>query len=579
MATSDPARPTNSSGPPVTDVALSKTKKERVQSAASAAAVGGAVGALVGGATSGGSAGKIALLQDFGCAGGEDAMSWELHPTQLGIGGGPEKELIGACIMNMLLLLGLSVVMVGAAGGVRAATGQSWEEARAAVRFPGICYIPYLFLLQGTSLAAARALFYPGGSVAIGLIGGATAFFSLSVPVLIHIRVVRAPSGKVVPDGAAVQMSGWQKFLYSFTFGNAIWVSAKEPLFCERFGVIFETVKKDALWCLPAECLGVIMLSVLSALQPGTVWMCNMRNLGLALTTALWFLVLVVKRPYFGYLEGLVNTGAAGLVFVAVVCMTVAIWGEVAPDHILLEVAAETLSVSGWMVVGKALWDVAGYLYDTCSGLKRTKRARAEARGGDEQEELVSVNGSQQRMVLSSCDDALPVWEGYESKRQLDGEHVARSSFDVTSGEEIAALDDDLIDASRTSSFFPKGAEVPSSAAPQREVPSRYTPGSSSGNFVAFLPAAATPASPHRKQLQHTLNRAKSAKVCSLNVAASSSRILLASPPARSHSGLSIDAPLTPRRSLTPTHALLRSPTLPRRRGVSASPLNGSIAI
>eukprot|EP01063_Lacrimia_lanifica_P030305 TRINITY_DN4801_c0_g1_i2.p1 TRINITY_DN4801_c0_g1~~TRINITY_DN4801_c0_g1_i2.p1 ORF type:complete len:533 (+),score=123.47 TRINITY_DN4801_c0_g1_i2:59-1600(+) len=365
-------------------------------------------------------------------------MSWELHPTQLGIGGGPEKELIGACIMNMLLLLGLSVVMVGAAGGVRAATGQSWEEARAAVRFPGICYIPYLFLLQGTSLAAARALFYPGGSVAIGLIGGATAFFSLSVPVLIHIRVVRAPSGKVVPDGAAVQMSGWQKFLYSFTFGNAIWVSAKEPLFCERFGVIFETVKKDALWCLPAECLGVIMLSVLSALQPGTVWMCNMRNLGLALTTALWFLVLVVKRPYFGYLEGLVNTGAAGLVFVAVVCMTVAIWGEVAPDHILLEVAAETLSVSGWMVVGKALWDVAGYLYDTCSGLKRTKRARAEARGecivvDDEHDELVSLTGSvcvvgsRGRSMTSGAGEVLP-------------RHVSSASFNSALVHEATAV-------------------------------------------------------------------------------------------------------------------------------------------
>eukprot|EP00661_Eupelagonemidae_sp_cell13_P004771 gene4771-3075_t len=142
---------------------------------------------LSGGAAATGAAGaaRLGVVAGLSCEMNDidlahsEPIDVEFHPLRFPIGQGASRYYLGAIVGNPLLCAGmLALLVVGAA--VQRMTGcksldvreldvqnfsfsgrdrVGWTEALGNLRAPGLCWVPLLFLSQGTSLSGAHLLF------------------------------------------------------------------------------------------------------------------------------------------------------------------------------------------------------------------------------------------------------------------------------------------------------------------------------------------------------------------------------------------------------------------------------------
>ena len=371
--------------------AVEETKRETIQVTNNVATV---VSFLSISGTGAGSSSRLHVLSSFGCVvedidlEEEQKLDFEFHPTGLSLtfGDSTRGYINGALIMNPLLMTAAAALLIMVAGTIRCFTGLSWERCFGSLRTPGVLYIPFLFLLQGTSLVASRALFYPKGSISSGILGGIILMICLSSPMLLYLKVLRRISAKSVqmPDprlvaSSGVQLEGTKAIVYRFVFGSSVWISReRDSKFVEKYGNVFESYKSGKTWFTIYEPLTILALSLLSAWQPGADEVfCDVRNALICLLFFIFMATVLFVRPYSAPLDNLLSSAVAIFVFLAVLFMTVRLWSHQSENGTLAKVSAWFLLASAIIVLIKCVWDAATYFCDVCL-LARRQVARKE---------------------------------------------------------------------------------------------------------------------------------------------------------------------------------------------------------
>ena len=360
--------------------------KEDLKKANTAA---GAAAVLGGGA---GNAGKLAVLNGFGCQMddvdvGEDPLDWEFHPTTISLGSAVGRYKLAAMVMNPVVVMCIGLLVLCAAAAMQATLGFGREKAISVTRFPGILYIPYLFLLQGTSLVAAQVVFDPSRyPTMVAVLSYVTLALCLLSPVLLYTNVLRhvKREAELFPDPAIVGNPATgepgkraNSAVYKFAFGTDIWVS-RQSYFAEKYGNCFENVKPTCLWYILCELAVILCLSLLSGWKPSSVSSCNIRNIVIAVLMVLFFVATVVKRPFLAAMDNLIAITLSVLMALAVLGMTIAIAAESSKDSALYAISSVCLLVSALLLMVKCLWDFGIYVMDVL--ISRRSRAREQAR-------------------------------------------------------------------------------------------------------------------------------------------------------------------------------------------------------
>ena len=360
--------------------------KEDLKKANTAA---GAAAVLGGGA---GNAGKLTVLNSFGCEVddvdlGDEPLDWEFHPTTISLGSAVGRYKLAAMVMNPVVVMCIALLVLCAAAVMQATLGYGREKAISVARFPGILYVPYLFLLQGTSLVAAQVVFDPSRyPTMVAVLSYVTLALCLLSPVLLYTAVLRhvKREAELFPDPAIVGNpeagepgKRANSSVYKFAFGTDIWVS-RQSYFAEKYGNCFENVKPTCLWYILCELAVILCLSLLSGWQPTSVGSCNTRNIFITILLVLFFVATVVKRPFLAAMDNLIAITLSVLMASAVLGMTIAIAAESSKDSALYAISSVCLLVSALMVMVKCVWDFGIYAMDVL--ISRRSRAREQAR-------------------------------------------------------------------------------------------------------------------------------------------------------------------------------------------------------
>ena len=380
---------------------LNEEQRTHVRGIANTAGIGSVVAVSPGAA---GAAARVLLLTSFGCSVEDvdieenDQLDVEFHPTRVAFSfaGNGRKYIVAALIMNPILLLSMAALLVIITSLVHYTAGIPWECAFGNMRTPGVLYIPYLFLLQGTCLVAAKEVFHPKGSVMASLLGVCVLIACVSSPIIIYFKILikvsanscqisdpRLHSQNSESSEVVKQLRGTKAYVYRFVFGNAIWISRhSESSFTEKYGLIFECYRHGKVWFAILEPSIMISLSLFSAWQPGddNVW-CNMRNTLITLMFFSYFSLVVMFRPYSSTMDNCLATALSIMMFIAVLFMTVGIWINQTNESTLFKTAASCLLLSALLVIIKCIWDACTYLCDVF-WLARRKLARKIAGSG-----------------------------------------------------------------------------------------------------------------------------------------------------------------------------------------------------
>ena len=363
--------------------------KEDLKKANTAA---GAAAVLGGGA---GNVGKLAVLNSFGCQMddvdvGDEPLDWEFHPTTMSLGSAVGRYKLAAMVMNPVVVVCIGLLVLCAAAVMQATQGYGREKAISVTRFPGILYIPYLFLLQGTSLVAAQVVFDPSRyPTMVAVLSYVTLALCLLSPVLLYTNVLRhvKREAELFPDPAIVGNPATgepgkraNSAVYKFAFGTDIWVS-RQSYFAEKYGNCFESVKPTCLWYILCELAVILCLSLLSGWKPSSVTSCNIRNIFITILLVLFFVATVVKRPFLSAMDNLIAVVLSLLLASAVLGVTIAIAAESSKDSALYAISSVCLLVSALMVMVKCLWDFGIYVMDLL--ISRRSGAREQARSQD----------------------------------------------------------------------------------------------------------------------------------------------------------------------------------------------------
>eukprot|EP01063_Lacrimia_lanifica_P030796 TRINITY_DN4968_c0_g2_i3.p1 TRINITY_DN4968_c0_g2~~TRINITY_DN4968_c0_g2_i3.p1 ORF type:complete len:881 (+),score=212.70 TRINITY_DN4968_c0_g2_i3:309-2645(+) len=369
---------------------LAPGDKKTVGTAAAAAAGGGVLAAALAGGSGVTTAGKMSIVKNLACEVedvdvGDEPLDWEMHPVGVGVGRAGSQFILGAVVYNPVLLLGFTAVLMAGAGAVKAATGWPWAIAMGHLSLPGVCYIPVLFLLQGTSLAAAQLAFAPSRTSAGGVcFGWVLVLVCAAAPAMAHQilgivprRAAVAGDPRLAP-GAPLQ--GWRRAVYRFVYGEQVWAGNDGTPFCDQYAVMFDALRPGCLWFVPCEMGSVVAVSLLAAWQPQSMAECTARNSLITTVLAAVCGALALVRPYSAAYENLAAGAVAGSLFLAMLLLTVAL---AAPDSAgsLAPGALTCLVTSGWLAVAKAATDLLAYFIDLLL-LARRATAHAAPRGG-----------------------------------------------------------------------------------------------------------------------------------------------------------------------------------------------------
>eukprot|EP01061_Rhynchopus_euleeides_P023377 TRINITY_DN3806_c0_g2_i3.p1 TRINITY_DN3806_c0_g2~~TRINITY_DN3806_c0_g2_i3.p1 ORF type:complete len:535 (+),score=194.58 TRINITY_DN3806_c0_g2_i3:1-1605(+) len=369
--------------------ALSEEKVESVKKTNTVAATGSLLSGSPGGITTGA---KVAFLSNFGCQ-VEDIdleegqqLDWEFHPTIVAFGGGSSRYFRAASVMNPLVVLVALGILLGLAFIVKLLFGISWGRALGNVRSPGMVFIPFMFVIPGTSLVSSQLGLPPNFTDFFAVYGLLLLLVCVASPVLLYLLVCRHITARAtaVPDPTlhvtqiddpVKVMSGWRRHLYRFAFGDMIWVSKEEDgYFVEQYGVIFESYKEGKTWWVLVECSSVVAVGVLSSWQPGSPGECNVRNAIFTTVFGVCFLALIFVRPYLSMFDAALMGSVSGLMFVSVLLMTIGIGATLASTSWVYSTAAALLLITTILTFVKAVFDILAYGTDIWLGRKSGAR-------------------------------------------------------------------------------------------------------------------------------------------------------------------------------------------------------------
>ena len=331
--------------------------------------------------------GKLAILRAFSCTVDDvdldegKSLDVEFHPTNVAIGDNAQRYLIGAMVMNPLLVIGLLLLAYFFALIYKALFPQkSWQRACGFSRAPGIGFLATLFLMQGTSLVSARLAFHPRSHAGYTTIGISGLLGCASVPIVVYIYVLRridavqvvdprTGSSSVSESTKIKPLTGVKLFVYKTFFGSHVWVSTAEH-HAERFGIIYEGYRTGCIWFSCIEMIEMLLLSILSAWIPESSSACTGRNVIISVLLSLFPISILAFRPYESPFDNFWSIIVASAMSAAVIIMTIDLGrGEEisgSPSFLLL--------ASLYMVMMKVSVDLIAYITDICIG--RRKRVR-----------------------------------------------------------------------------------------------------------------------------------------------------------------------------------------------------------
>eukprot|EP01064_Diplonema_japonicum_P036968 TRINITY_DN851_c1_g1_i3.p1 TRINITY_DN851_c1_g1~~TRINITY_DN851_c1_g1_i3.p1 ORF type:complete len:1283 (+),score=258.87 TRINITY_DN851_c1_g1_i3:77-3925(+) len=390
-------------GPP-SGKALTGSAKDKVNGATSVSSGT----ALLSGAGAGAIA-RVAVLKDLGCEvedvdiDEDETLDWEFHPTGLGVGNSPRKYLFGAVVMNPVLILGILTLLVGLAACLKFCKGlPTWGAALGAVKAPGLIFIPFLFLVQGTSLISARVAFFPGnglGTFEVGLAWVVLIICITSPGVLyagvlrrVHTEACMIPDARLHPDDPLVKRlcatsgapkvnayTGVTAVLYKLAFGDRIWVSSDAgSFFADMYGGAFDSFKPGAVVWFPClEIMVMVILSMLAAWRPTKGMACDTRNIFICCLFAGFFFTIVIKRPYLSVFDNFVAVLLSFCMFLSVLLMTTGLWMHLDSESFPFLSSAYILLSTAYVVFFKAVWDMVFYFIDIYIGRRQSARTLA----------------------------------------------------------------------------------------------------------------------------------------------------------------------------------------------------------
>eukprot|EP00754_Rhynchopus_humris_P018808 Rhum_TRINITY_DN14614_c7_g1::Rhum_TRINITY_DN14614_c7_g1_i7::g.104293::m.104293 len=337
-----------------------------------------------------------------------EKLDWEFHPLTFGLGSHQHKYFLGAVVGNFSLLGVFLILNYLSALMLVHVFGVAWETAVYYARAPGLVYIPLVWLLMGTSMAASNMAFFPSRAPVLVAVAGWLAliacaampvgmWFGLLRPSRFH--AVPVPDPRVNPNAAALVaeltgekeeqklLTGWRKRAYIFVFGSWIWVRkpGASDFYVEEWGLFFETYRKGFHWFSIVEMTQIMFLAFASAWKPHTYTYCVIRNVMITLVLLIFFAVIVYFRPYNSTFDYLVAALMSGLMFFAVLFMTISICLRGEPSDtvsLLTNLAGILLFASALLLAAKGLYDIVLYLTDIIF-VGRRKTAQKAAREGD----------------------------------------------------------------------------------------------------------------------------------------------------------------------------------------------------
>ena len=336
-----------------------------------------------------GSVARIHLLVSFDCAvenidlAEEDQLDIETHPTRLSFsfGGNSRQFIVGALVMNPVLLISITVFLFTIAALIKAATRSTWKHVIGSMKLPGIIYIPYLLLLQGTSLVAARAVFYPKGPAVTAVLGGIMMLLCILSPVAIYQLILKKIPSKclqvqnprlfvhealgISSQGFTRELSSKERALYRFAFGDFMWASpSPECKFLACFRIIFQSYKSDTTWFVLCDPIAMVVLSLFSAWQPGNnELLCGTRNVLICFLFFIFSIALLCLRPYGSSLDNVHANSVSTLMLIAVVLITISHWVR-HYEEALVVVASWCLFCSVILIIIWCVWDSSSCLVD-----------------------------------------------------------------------------------------------------------------------------------------------------------------------------------------------------------------------
>ena len=315
----------------------------------------------------------------------DSALAWELHPTRLAIGTGAGRHLLGAAVANPLLLLCFAALGYAAAeAALRMGPGTGKARAHAVARFPGVLYVPYLFLLQGTTLAAAQLAFFPHRTgILPAVVGGAVLTVCVAAPAGVFLHVLRhVPTcTRLVRDPALAGVHGVTRTVHRLAFSEFVFVSVVgrcedkvDGYFPERYGIVFESLKEGRNWFVLSEQAVVLGLSLFSAWRPSGAITCDVRNYLICLLLGIFF-AQCLTRPYLSFVDNFFAIAISGAMSLAVCLMSITITASLGTGSALSEVSLRLLQSASYFIMVKAVWDILVYLYDMRQARKEAVRS------------------------------------------------------------------------------------------------------------------------------------------------------------------------------------------------------------
>ena len=460
---------------------------------------------------------KLAILKNFGCqvedvdVSTTENLDWEFHPTRVSFGG-PGGYMVAAAVMNCVILGSLLLLQIGVSWGLlQCGKANTWERALGICRAPGLVFVPYLFLLQGTSLVSSQLVFFPADTNAgFAIVGGIVCALCMGSPAYLWFQVLRHVNDRAeaIPDpqlfdndkdGVALLddtdrnvgnegvekqklLSGWKRKLYKLAFGKTVWVSRDGTYWCEKYGIVFETLRPGRTWWIMMEVLVILALGVFSAWRPTNDETCDARNFSIAFFLLSHLIGLLYFWPYSSVADMTISISLSAMMFFAVLFMAIAISTGAAMTSWLFAVSFKLLLASAIILTVKCTWDLATYIIDII--LARKSGAR------------VSNNQRVQRQL----DDL------YELEVEEVGDQVSHSSTHLSAApSELYMLPETHSHGSVPSSPAQAGEKVLSSAkhvtvsapangdalaasygGPQSSVPNRRAHGSSTNTLPTY---------------------------------------------------------------------------------------------
>ncbi|KAJ9446766.1 hypothetical protein DIPPA_07187 [Diplonema papillatum] len=130
---------------------------------------------------------------DFAAA---EPLPWTIHPLGVPIGTTPHRFYLGAVVFDCLLLAVVPILQLLLSAGLHKlhpAGFPTKAAARAAVRYPSVGFVPFLFLYPGISMSSANIVFRPGDGTPETAIFGCLCFAACAALPLVVYRYVLRP--------------------------------------------------------------------------------------------------------------------------------------------------------------------------------------------------------------------------------------------------------------------------------------------------------------------------------------------------------------------------------------------------